>query len=238
MPNAWDRPGTGSPFRMGHATADPLHLAVGQALSKWERLEGEMAHLYSQFLSRGEAPYFNIPAVRAFGTLNSPAAKADMITAAAEAYFHWLAWDVRINVSATVMQELEVVEAELRSILKSYRGWMSRRNDIAHGYVAHTGPWDDNTVTHLLYPSECSTNKWCVVVGEPAYAYEAKHIDVFGTAFEALEAAVRKLCDGLTEFDKKVRALLPQRKKSTMRPVSNDAVSLDGAPPAHETREH
>lgn len=218
MPNPWDRPATGSPFRMGHATADKLYLAVGQALSKWERLEGEMAHLYSQFLSRGEAPYFNIPAVRAFGTLNSPATKADMIAAAAEAYFHWLAFDERINANEIVMRELKAVETELRNIIKTYRGWMSRRNDIAHGYVAQTGPWDDGTVTHLLYPSECSTNKWCIVVGEPAYAYEAKHIDSFGSAFEALEAAIKELCDRLSDFDKKVRTLLPRYPWREPRP--------------------
>lgn len=212
MPNPWDRPGTGSPFRIGHASPEPLYLAVGKALSEWERLEGEMAHLYSQFLGRGEAPEFHIPAVRAFGTLTSPATKADMIAAAAEAYFHWLTFDQRINTNAVAMQELAVVGAELRNILKSYRGWMSRRNDIAHGYAAPTGPWDDNTVTYLLYPSECSTNKWCVVVGEPAYAYEAKHISAFGVAFGALETGVRNLCDGLSEVDKKVRALLPRRK--------------------------
>lgn len=193
---------------MGHATPDPLYQAVGQALSNWERLEGEMAHLYSQFLGRGEAPHFHIPAVRAFGTLNSPAGKADMIAAAAEAYFHWLAFDERINVNAAIMQEFACVEAELRNILKTYRGWMSRRNDIAHGYVAQVGPWDDNTVAHLLYPSECSTNKWCILVGEPAYAYEAKHIDAFGAAFQTLEAAVRKLCDHLSECDEKFRAVL------------------------------
>lgn len=212
MPNAWDRPGTGSPFRLGHATPEPIYLAVGQALGKWERLEGEMAHLYSQFLGRSEGPEFHIPAVRAFGTLTSPATKAEMIAAAAEAYFHRLAFDVRINANAAVMQELATVEAELRNTLKSYRGWMSRRNDIAHGYVAQTGPWDDNSVTHLLYPSECSTNKWCVVVGEPAYAYEAEHISAFGIAFEALEADVAKLCHDLSEFDRKARALLPRRR--------------------------
>jgi hypothetical protein len=194
---------------MGHATAEPLYLAVGQALSKWERLEGEMAHLYSQFLGRGEAPYFNVPAVRAFGTLNSPATKADLIAAAAEARFYLLGFDERIHHNVAVMQELEAVETELRKIIKTYRGWMSRRNDIAHGYVAQTGPWDDNSVTHLLYPSECSTNKWCIVVGEPVYAYEAQHIEAFGKAFEALETAVRELCDRLSDFDKKVSELLP-----------------------------
>jgi hypothetical protein len=214
MPNPWDRPSLGSPVRTGDYDADEIYAAVGRALSKWERLEGEMVHVYAVIIGGTSSRYLDAPPIRAFGTLNSPATRADMIDAAAKAMFWRLGFEEGMVPEKIDREKMEATETDLKDILKAYRGWMSRRNDIAHGYVRsleHPDPTqkgDPLVTSYLLYPSDGSSGKWCIVIGEPAYAYKAKDIDRFGEAFEALEATVRAYAERLDEYRKEVRDMI------------------------------
>lgn len=214
MPNPWDRPSTGSPFRTGEYDANRLYLAVGHCLSKWERLEGAMTHLYAVIVGADDY-YLGAPVIRAFGTLNSPAARADMIATAANAVFYYIGFDAGIEPVQAEIDEAKAIEDELREVLKHYRGWMARRNDVAHGYVStseHPDPTREGepmATSSLLFPSDGSSAKWCLIVGEPAYAYEASHIDSFGGAFEDLEKRVNVLSERLSKYRQAAFAKLP-----------------------------
>ncbi len=207
MSNPWDRPSSGSPFRTGDLDEDRLYLAVGRCLSKWERLEGAITHLYAAVVGAEDCA----PAIRAFGTLNSPSARAEMISAAADATFHYFGFQAGIDPVPAEIEEGKEIEDELRDVLKHYRGWMSRRNDVAHGYV-NTRTHPDSTqdgepkiASSLMYPSDGSSGKWCLVLGEPAYAYEAKDIDSFGVAFDNLENRVTTLVTRVTAYRQTLR---------------------------------
>ena len=213
MPNPWDRPSLGSPYRTGDYDADKIYQAVGRALSKWERLEGEIVHLYAAIVG-ATGNYFGIPSIRAFGTLNSPSTRADMIAAAAEALFHRLGFEEGIVADKIDRKKMEATETGLRDILKAYRGWMSRRNDIAHGYVNsrqhpdYTQKGDPLVTSHSLYPSDGSSGKWYIVIGEPAYSYKAEDIDKFGEAFEALEKEAKTYAEFLESYRRELREMI------------------------------
>ena len=201
MVSAWDRPSTGSPFRLGDPNAEMLYLSVGRALTKWELLEGQIVDLYAAIIGANDPSYYKYaPAIRAFGSITSPATRADLIQAAAESYFYYLGFKAGIDLEKLEAMQFEAVEKELREILKMYRGWMARRNDVAHGCV-RANQSDTDQTTYLLFPSEGAERKWCIILGEPDYAYEAKHIDDFGVAFDKLSETVDTLVDRLQALE-------------------------------------
>lgn len=215
MSNSWDRPDTGSPFKAGDLEPDKIYLAVGRALSKWERLEAAMVQLYAS-VTGIEDYYLDAPAIRAFGMITSPSTRADMISQAANTLFHYLGFQAGIEPSDGDTMEGEAIETELRSILSNYRGWMARRNDVAHGYV-DTRELPDATqessppvTSSLLLPSDGSAAKWCIIVGEPAYAYVSADIEKFGVAFEALEGRARLFSDRLRRYRQGLLAKPPK----------------------------
>jgi hypothetical protein len=48
-------------------------------------------------------------------------------------FFTYLGFEAGLDPEKLDKKEFGAVEVELREILKTYRGWMSRRNDVAHG---------------------------------------------------------------------------------------------------------
>ena len=180
MGNPWDVPYS-APLRPGVKNEDELFLSVGRALSKWEGLEAEMGAMFAAFTTGPEERYI-APAIRAFGTITNTNSRAEMIAHAAEAFFLHTGNGARGEVA---------LETELKDILKSYRGWAGRRNDIAHGYSTasqHPDYSDDNQrviTTYSLCPSHGHSKKWEVNM-EPTYHYVPREIDAFGDAFEAL----------------------------------------------------
>jgi hypothetical protein len=175
MSNPWDVP-YAAPLRPGVKNEDELFLSVGRALSRWEGLEAEMGGLYAAFTTSLDDRYI-APAIRAFGTVTNTNARAEMISHAAEAFFYPLG--------------MEELETELKDILKSYRGWAGRRNDIAHGCSTasqHPDYSDDDQpiiTSHSLCPSHGHSRKWEMNM-EPTYHYIPPEIDAFGDAFDAL----------------------------------------------------
>jgi hypothetical protein len=85
-----------------------------------------MSTLFAVVMGGVDAWHY-VPATQAFGALNSPATRADMIERAAEAFF------MHFGASAGAAEvEVDVVslEEELEELLKAYRGWMARRNGL------------------------------------------------------------------------------------------------------------
>lgn len=189
MPNPWDAP-VSAPLRPGVRNEDELFVSVGRALTKWESLEAEIGGIYACLTTRPDER--NVaPAVRAFGTVTNTHARAEMITHAAEAFFD--------PFSETPL------EAELKDILKHYRGWAARRNDIAHGCSTaseHPDYRDENQpmiTTYCLCPSHGHSRKWGLNL-EPTYHYIPSEIDNFGHAFDALAERVAEFLLRLHEW--------------------------------------
>lgn len=186
MGNPWDIPYS-APLRPGEKNVDALYLSVGRALTMWEGLEAELGALYAT-LTIGPNERYLAPALRAFGTITNTHSRAEMIAHAAEAFFYL----------APASDKGESLETELREILKNYRGWAGRRNDIAHGYATpsqHPDYYDDEQpiiTTYSLCPSHGHSRKWDLRT-EPVYHYIASEIDAYAAAFE-------KLADPVTNF--------------------------------------
>jgi hypothetical protein len=120
MAHSWDRP-TVSPT--GDFDEKFLFECVGRALSEWEQVESACAELFAAFvLSPKRKPYL-APAIRAYGTVVSFRGRADMLRAAAAAYF------------LTRKPKATSFEDQLGVLLKEYLGFADRRNEIAHGTV-------------------------------------------------------------------------------------------------------
>ena len=225
MPNPWVRPDLGSPFRNGDCDSDTLYLAVGKALSSWERLEGEIARLYAAIIGVDDKYYLSQPIIRAFGTPNSPATRADMVAVAAASTFYSLGFQSGLEPAQLPERDgVDALSAELREILKSYRGWMARRNDVAHGCVTTReidgGANAKPEVFHLLFPSDGNAAKWCEILGEPDYAYEAQQIDDFCAAFDNLRVRVSAFADRVSTFRRALNENLEASQFSEARSVS------------------
>jgi hypothetical protein len=194
MPNAWDRPYS-SKFKIGDPNPDPLFLAVGRALTKWEIVEAELGVLFAILTGARDVHYQ--PSVRAFGVVTGTVTRADMIAHAAEAFFE----------NCPVLPETEYAElsSECSGLLKAYSGWAGRRNDIAHGCVTgsinpnHFSETVELNETFLLCPSHGSSKKW-PMHWEPVYQYRADEVDVFAAGFDALCARVITFVDRLGDF--------------------------------------
>jgi hypothetical protein len=196
MPNPWDvaRPYT---YRAGDPTEDTIFLAVGHALTKWEGLEAGMASLFTTLVG-GASSWRYSPAVRAYGAITSANSRADMVLQAGRAFFH------HFENTGTPFAEIEPLEDNLKDIVKHYSGWMSRRNDIAHGYVTEQGGETDKS--YQLLPSHSSSRKWPLwtpIMEHPQYLYRAAEIDLFADAFEALDKRATEFALTLDEWRKR-----------------------------------
>jgi hypothetical protein len=109
------------PSPHGDSDENAIFNAVGHALTEWEHVETACARLFAVLVSAHQRRTYYAPAVRAYGSINSFKSRADMLSAAAMAYFS------RRKAKRTVF------EARFNEALKLYRGFSDRRNDIAHG---------------------------------------------------------------------------------------------------------
>jgi hypothetical protein len=195
MSNPWDVPSS-APLRPGVKNEEELFVAVGRALSRWEGLEAEMGGVYAA-LTTGPDERYIAPTIRAFGTVTSTGSRAEMIAHAAEAFFH--------------PHPATELEAELKDILKSYRGWAGRRNDTAHGCSTasdHPDYTDDDqpiVTTYCLCPSHGHSRKWALSM-EPFYHYIPHEIEAFGAAFDALGQRVADFSERLDACRKEQEA--------------------------------
>lgn len=116
----WDpRP----PSSVGDSREDTIFSAVGQALTEWEQMENACAQLFAVLVSANHKRVYLAPAIRAYGTITSAATRQQMLANAGDAYFS--------KRKAKALTH----EAEFNELIKAYKEFASRRNEIAHGSV-------------------------------------------------------------------------------------------------------
>ena len=180
QPNPWDVPPlplTGSP------TEEAVYLAIGRALTGWERMEGVLTNIFGTLAE----PYGDgLVARRAYGSVLTFRGRSEMIEAAAEAFF----W----------RRDNPTLRPAIRAFLQEAVKFAGRRNEIAHGIVGiyETGlpRFIQAAPGYVLGPPEYATNKTELKPGRhafeyvhhaPKYAYTAAQIDVFREQFGRLE---------------------------------------------------
>jgi hypothetical protein len=98
----------------GDDTADEIYLAVGKALTTWERLDDTLGMIFGTIVRSEKGA-----ASAAYGVVLSPASRAEMIVAAAEQTFS-------IN---------DPLALQIVKLVNDVGRLAGRRNDIAHGVV-------------------------------------------------------------------------------------------------------
>jgi hypothetical protein len=160
--NPWDIPPTPS---IGDAQEDAIFTAIGRCLCEWENVEHDLAKMFAEFTGCSDA-FGPEPAMRAYGTIVSFRGRADMVAAAAQAYF--------------LRDTNEELEEGFKNILKAARGWADRRNDVAHSIILGLD------AGNYLVPSLYNTKKYPISASHAAYAYSSKEIDSFTREIENL----------------------------------------------------
>jgi hypothetical protein len=169
----------------GDSTQDVIFHAVGLALTQWETAENALATL---FLVVSESENANtIHALRrAFGSIESGAARRKALEAAAEVYFgsSWTNNAVRVP---------------FRNLIDSFASGSHRRDEIAHG-MAVPVTIDGKEMGAFLFPAEYNTQRTFTSVGDMTidplafmrgkYRYTAANIHEFVTKFGQLRDAI------------------------------------------------
>jgi hypothetical protein len=157
-------------------TADQLYAAVGDALTQWEKLEEELAEIFSVLVGAPELTPGRGPAISAYGSVSNYTTRAAMLKAAADAFFR---------------QYPAEIAAPLRDgfngLMRRCGEFVARRNDIAHGkrdIVVGRG--------HYLLPAFYNTKKHRP--DEPmAFSYSSKEIRVYSNHFIDLRSLAQRV---------------------------------------------
>ena len=180
----WDIPDR---RRRGDPTRQAIFVAVGDALSEWELVEEKCAEFFAVFVAAPRKSIVMMPAIRAYGSVLSFRARADMLLAAATAYFH-------------TRPKKNFLKPQFTKLLEECRSYAARRNEIAHGRVhelfhrryAKTGGRRFKSVGHYLMPSFYNPKKFGLT-RDAAYLYTAAEIIYFRTQFTKLRLRLHGL---------------------------------------------
>lgn len=177
-----DKPWATPPLpEKGDWSESALYESVGRALTNWERFEHELANLFAAFLSPS---LYRLPASRAYGSVISFQARANMVQAAGDAFF--------------LIEPNPQQEADFESILNLARGYSARRNDIAHGVVGQYASPAGRVRGLALLPAEYATSKHefrkdvdlkrspGAIATRPKYAYTTAEVRFFSGQFQQL----------------------------------------------------
>jgi hypothetical protein len=174
----WDRP----PLReIGEPNADPIYLAVGKALSHWERAEQGFAAVFQILIETRSGA-----AARAYGSITNSAGRRQALRSAAEVTY------AEKNIDGAE-------RSEFRELMTHFEKASSRRDDIAHGIVMletvsgadgeliQPARWlllvpDYNTSRTLAFPQDKSDVFW----DRGKYRYNSADIVAFEEKFTAL----------------------------------------------------
>lgn len=159
----------------GDVDRDAIHLAVGQALHHWEKVEHFFGELYAAVLGA----VVPVGALRAYGSVSAFSNRLTMLAEAADALWHWAPNDE--------------LEREFKLMKTVAAEAAARRAEIAHGIVISEN--GDNN--HFLVPSFHSSRKRDQAQNEK-YAFTSGQIAAFSAKFNLLATDVYQL-------DKKVR---------------------------------
>jgi hypothetical protein len=150
--NSWDPP----PFpEHGDREDNELFESIGRALTTWEDLESNLAHLYAALSEK--SPY-DQPAIYEYGALPNVPSRVSGLARLGRDYF--------------IKYPNQALEGELCWITSNFNRWSQRRNDVAHGVVRLIDIVKDIAGA----PSEKSflgaSLEWCLV---PPHFKEEKH---------------------------------------------------------------
>ena len=167
--NPWDRRPRAT---VGDPTEDITFAAVGRALTGWELFEVWLSRIFAELTGydRGTSP-----AMRAYGAIMAFGSRADMVKAAAEAYF--------------THHPSPGIHNRLRDLLKLALKYSPRRNEIAHGIVYDLS--QRGIASYYLMPPEYASNKMEMssgkyrVVSHFRFKYASPDINHFTDCFRA-----------------------------------------------------
>jgi hypothetical protein len=185
----WELPAR---LEKGDDKPEPLYMAVGKALTNWERVENQAANLFTTFVGARVTRDAPTPALRAYGAIISFSSRADMLEAAAKAYF---------------LSRPGPLAETWSDLLEELRNFAARRNDIAHAIVEPIFDFEaEKKIGFFLSPGLYVSKK--NPTGEPS-RYQL-------TAAQVLEIAQRlsDLADSVHHFR---YALLTKRRSSPRR---------------------
>ena len=155
MDDPWDvRPRV----EMGDEKSDAIFLAVGAAITEWERLESILAELFDLLLASTNRAAFKV-----YQSSKTSNARREMLSAA-----------IPLDRASDAENE------ELATFISTVNKFAARRNEIAHGQVHNLGEYG------LLSRAIQSNEKQVGQRGSAKYQYVAADIYYYIQQFEAL----------------------------------------------------
>ncbi len=173
----WDR----LPATTSDIEENTLYLAVGRALTEWEKVEEQLCVLYRDFLDLTNQPSIMEEAYRSSLQFNQRKTKLED---AANRYF--------------TLHPDRQLHALFEEALTYAERFVDRRNDIAHGRVMSLKE-SDGRVTFLLYPPFQSLPSK-VTRSNAAYTFNSMIIDRYIVGFEH---AFRKVYEVVSRLSQK-----------------------------------
>ena len=126
----------------GESTPDAVYTAVGKSLHVWEHAESALTRLF-QVLCESKSR----AACRAYGVIESPFTKGQVLRAAAETFF-----GVHSPYDADN-------DKHVKALIKAYEGGFQYRNNIAHGMTVGFHLKDGSHSGYFLCPPSYTTKK-------------------------------------------------------------------------------
>lgn len=131
-----------SPSHKGELTPEIVYVEIGRALHTWEHAESALARLFQVLCeSRSIAP------CRAYGTIESPYQKVQVLRHAAEAFFG----------RRDILSDQDHTDA--KALFTAYSSASEYRNNIAHGMTIGHYLSDGTHSGYFLCPPSYSTKK-------------------------------------------------------------------------------
>jgi hypothetical protein len=195
----WDRRETRP---TGDDDPDALYLAVGKAMSAWNKVELSLAYLFGVFVNAHGGMEV---AARAFGAVATTSGKLDMLKAAAEVFIGREEADGKPSIASEAAPDKTIInlKADLKLHIDTvWKGFGERRNDIAHGAVLAHGPASDIRAMKgrwYLVPSHIDPKKW-ERRGDPKFCYTAADVDFYVEQFNSLTGPIIKLTTSVSEY--------------------------------------
>lgn len=182
MAAPWDQP----PFpEAGDPDADMTYCGVGHVLSCWERVEVELARIYSIFVGKPN----DLDAIKEYGDKTIFRRRADDLIQAFENF--------------RVRHCTQDLEGDFEELTDRIAGWSARRNDVAHGIVEQTHNLrhyrelykQEGLIRYVLIPS-LYVHKRRDPNYQSTYCYSSQELHYFA-------AEIFKLVSDLEEFQQK-----------------------------------
>jgi hypothetical protein len=186
-----------SATRRGETTTAPIYAAVGDALSSWEHLESGLTRLFQLLCETA-----SFAACRAYGTVDSPFNRSQMLRAAMEVFF----------ASREAIGSKE--HKDMKELLNMYEQAQLYRNNIAHGIAVGFFLKAGGHSGYFLCPPSSATKKVAKIDPKEVYLYgarywyDSKNINHYRDRFAAL---LRETMELIQSVNSKYKILKPEQ---------------------------